>query len=440
MQGSLEASSGCLRTKAFYLNSHESGSNAFERFPEPKKEMNINPGGSVESGNPSKRESSAPPTQAYSRPFYQQDWPNFHPDVQNIWQSPVNIVETHFYPVNREYAFPVENKFHYPPFRMFAHGYPHEFQFQEFQYFVVIDFEATCDKEKNLHPQEIIEFPSVLVNSATGQLEASFQTYVRPLYHQCLSNYCKELTGIQQIQIKRRIESSLDPNALTLKDFCYHHTTIWRWIRGHNAKLQYVMSPPIRKAEHGKALRAALSTGTLQLVGTDHCALNSTQKALGIDDFRKIPNGVNGIEERMHLVWDTMVASGQISVTDYVRITSTECARIFNIYPRKGAILEGSDADIIILNPNATFKITAASHHSRSDMNVFEGMTGKGEVEVTISGGRVAWENNKLNIMPGSGRYIRMPPYGYLFDGIDKADAAYLASLHAPVHRTKAAA
>ncbi|XP_073100571.1 uncharacterized protein [Elaeis guineensis] len=214
MQGRIEASSGCLRTKAFCLNSHECG-NAFERFPEPKKEMNIDPGGTMESGNPSKRESSAPPNQAYSRPCYQQDWPNFHPDVQNFWQSPVNIVETHFYPMNREYAFPVENKFHYPPFRMFAHGYPHEFQFQEFQYFVVIDFEATCDKEKNPYPQEIIEFPSVLVNSMTGQLEASFQTYVRPLYHQCLTDYCKELTGIQQIEVDRGVPLS---EALLMHD------------------------------------------------------------------------------------------------------------------------------------------------------------------------------------------------------------------------------
>ncbi|MCH95905.1 dihydropyrimidinase, partial [Trifolium medium] len=120
-----------------------------------------------------------------------------------------------------------------------------------------------------------------------------------------------------------------------------------------------------------------ISFKTLQLVGTDHCAWNSTQKARGIDDFRKIPNGVNGIEERMHLVWDIMVESGQISVTDYVRLTSTECARIFNIYPRKGAILPGSDADIIILNPNSSFEITAKSHHSRSDTNVYEGRKGK---------------------------------------------------------------
>ncbi|KAF7833591.1 dihydropyrimidinase [Senna tora] len=197
------------------------------------------------------------------------------------------------------------------------------------------------------------------------------------------------------------------------------------------------MSPPIRNRGHDKALQGALSTGVLQLVGTDHCAFNSTQKAFGIEDFRKIPNGVNGIEERMHLVWDTMVESGQISVTDYVRLTSTECARIFNIYPRKGAILAGSDADIIILNPNSSFEITAKSHHSRLDTNVYEGRKGKGKVEVTIAGGRIVWENNQLKVAPGTGKYIQMPPFSYLYDGIDKVDTRYLSSLQAPVKRAK---
>ncbi|KAK2996067.1 hypothetical protein RJ640_022711 [Escallonia rubra] len=176
----------------------------------------------------------------------------------------------------------------------------------------------------------------------------------------------------------------------------------------------------------------------VQLVGTDHCSFNSTQKALGIDDFRKIPNGVNGIEERMHLVWDTMVESGQISAIDYVRVTSTECAKLFNIYPRKGAILAGSDADIIIFNPNSSFEISASSHHSRSDTNVYEGIRGKGKVEVTISGGRVVWENDDLKVVPGSGKYVEMPPYNYLFDGIDKAETTYLSSLRAPVKRSRA--
>ncbi|KAJ0020841.1 hypothetical protein Pint_30830 [Pistacia integerrima] len=120
------------------------------------------------------------------------------------------------------------------------------------------------------------------------------------------------------------------------------------------------------------------------------------------------------IEERMHLVWDTMVEAGQISVTDYVCITSTECARIFNIYPRTGAILVGSNADIIILNANSSFEITATSHHSRSDTNVYECRRGK--------------------VVPGA-KYTEMRPFSYLFDGIDKAEAQYLSSLGDPVKR-----
>lgn len=211
----------------------------------------------------------------------------------------------------------------------------------------------------------------------------------------------------------------------------------WLWDSDFVTAAKYVMSPPIRASGHNKALQAALATGILQLVGTDHCAFNSTQKAFGIDDFRKIPNGVNGIEERMHLVWETMVESGQISVTDYVRLTSTECARIFNVYPRKGAIFVGSDADIIILNPNSSFEITARSHHSRLDTNVYEGRRVKGKVEVTIAGGRVVWENDELKVVPGSGKYIEMRPFNYLFHGIDKADATYLSSVQAPVKRLK---
>ncbi|CAI9099362.1 OLC1v1036169C1 [Oldenlandia corymbosa var. corymbosa] len=207
------------------------------------------------------------------------------------------------------------------------------------------------------------------------------------------------------------------------------------WDPDFNVAAKYVMSPPIRATGHGKGLQAALSMGTLQLVGTDHCTFNSTQKAFGMHDFRKIPNGVNGIEERMHLVWDTMVASGQISVTDYVRLTSTECARIFNIYPKKGAILPGSDADIIILNPNSSFEITSRSHHSRSDTNVYEGRIGKGKVEVTIAGGRIVWENNELKVELGSGKFIKTPPFSYLFEGLDKSDASYISSLRAPVKR-----
>ncbi|KAF6137454.1 hypothetical protein GIB67_009930 [Kingdonia uniflora] len=211
------------------------------------------------------------------------------------------------------------------------------------------------------------------------------------------------------------------------------------WDPNFATAAKYVMSPPTREAGHGKALQASLSTGILKVVRTNHCTFNSTQKSLGIDDFRKIPNGVNGIEERMHLIWDTMVESGQISATDYVRVKNTECARVFNIYPRKGAILVGSDADIIIINPNASFEILSSSHNSRSNINVYEGRKGKGKVEVTIVEGKVIWENGELKVEPGSRRYIEIPPFGHLFSSIGKADVAYLSSLRALVHQVRSA-
>ncbi|KAK2640928.1 hypothetical protein Ddye_022691 [Dipteronia dyeriana] len=246
-------------------------------------------------------------------------------------------------------------------------------------------------------------------------------------YHQEITDVYVENGIIVAVKPNIKLEGEATSRAIRLASFV-------------NVPLYVVHVMSIDAMEEiAKARKSAVNLvnllHSLNLVGTDHCTFTSTQKSLGIDDFRKIPNGVNGIEERMHLVWHTMVESGKISPADYVRLTSTECARIFNIYPRKGAILAGSDADIIILNPNSSFEITTSSHHSRVDTNVYEGMKGKGKVEVTIAGGRIVWENDQLQVVPGTGKYIEMPPFSYLFDGIDKADAKYLSSLHAPVKR-----
>ncbi|CAI5535549.1 unnamed protein product [Closterium sp. Naga37s-1] len=242
------------------------------------------------------------------------------------------------------------------------------------------------------------------------------------------------------------------------------------WSPDFKHTAQFVMSPPIRSAEHVAAVKAALATGTLQLVATDHCPFNSSQKAKGRHDFRLIPNGVNGIEERMHITWDVMVNSGLMSPSDYVRITSTECARIFNLYPQKGVVAEGSDADVIVLNPRGSTTISAATHHSRIDTNVYEGWRmqvsvvnggdargdSKGttisaashhsridtnvyegwhiqsNIEVT---GRVVWQHGRLNVTRGAGRFVPMRPFGPLFHGIQARDAARLHSYHAPVRR-----
>lgn len=192
------------------------------------------------------------------------------------------------------------------------------------------------------------------------------------------------------------------------------------WHPDFKVAAQYVMSPPIRSAEHGIALRKALAQGVLQCVGTDHAVFNSTQKAMGKDDFRKIPNGVNGIEERMHVVWETMVNSGLMTAMDYVRVTSTAAAQIFNMYPRKGHIAPGSDGDVIVFDPTEEHVLSASTHHSRMDTNVYEGMKIKGRVVATVSRGRLLWEAGKLYAQPGTGRYIPLPTGGPLFDGLDK--------------------
>eukprot|EP00898_Chlorokybus_atmophyticus_P007714 jgi/Chlat1/7944/Chrsp68S00585 len=203
------------------------------------------------------------------------------------------------------------------------------------------------------------------------------------------------------------------------------------WHPDFDTAAKYVMSPPIRSREHGEALVAALSTGILQLVGTDHCTFNSTQKARGRNDFRLIPNGVNGIEERMIITWDALVNSGRVTPSDYVRVTSTACAQIFNLYPRKGSISVGADADIIVLNPKGTTKISAKTHHSKTDTNVYEGFEIKGKIETTISRGRVVWHDDKLDVRSGSSRFVPMKPFMSLFDGLAKLDTQWVG-----VHRS----
>lgn len=137
--------------------------------------------------------------------FYQPEfgtWSAFYPDSSNVKLCHLRAFDGQFYP------FLVDNQLRYTPINVIPQSYPYKCQFQDFQYFVVIDFEATCDKEKNPQPQEIIEFPSVIVSSMTGQLEACFQTYVRPTCNQNLSDFCKDLTGIQQIQVDRGVTLS----------------------------------------------------------------------------------------------------------------------------------------------------------------------------------------------------------------------------------------
>uniref|UniRef100_UPI00356190A5 dihydropyrimidinase n=1 Tax=Amphritea sp. TaxID=1872502 RepID=UPI00356190A5 len=190
----------------------------------------------------------------------------------------------------------------------------------------------------------------------------------------------------------------------------------------------HVMSPPFRSSEHQSALWKGLQGGNLQTTATDHCAFCADQKAAGKDDFSKIPNGTAGVEDRMAVLWDEGVNSGKLTMNEFVAVTSTNAAKIFNIYPQKGSISVGADADIVIWDPEGTRTISAKTHHQNVDFNIFEGKTVKGIPTHTISRGKVVWANGQLNVEKGAGQYINRPAFNPVFDALSKQ-----AELNAPV-------
>jgi dihydropyrimidinase len=186
----------------------------------------------------------------------------------------------------------------------------------------------------------------------------------------------------------------------------------------------HVMSPPFRPKEHQEVLWRALQAGHLQTTATDHCCFCAPQKAAGRDDFTKIPNGCGGIEDRMSLLWHYGVESGRLTPSEFVQVTSTNAARIFNLYPRKGAVEVGADADLVVWDANASRTISAKTHHQNVDFNVFEGRTVKGVADQTIAGGKVVWARGSLRAERGAGRYLPRKTHAAYFDANDKRRAA----------------
>ena len=181
----------------------------------------------------------------------------------------------------------------------------------------------------------------------------------------------------------------------------------------------HVMSPPFRTKEHQDALWKGILSGNLQTTATDHCCFCADQKAAGKDDFRITPNGTAGVENRMEVLWHHGVNTGLFNMNEFVKLTSTNAAQIFNIYPRKGSISVGADADIVVWDPEATKTISAKTHHQNIDFNIFEGMEVKGCASHTISAAKVVYANGELKVERGAGRYVNRPPYSSFYDGLD---------------------
>ena len=178
----------------------------------------------------------------------------------------------------------------------------------------------------------------------------------------------------------------------------------------------YVMSPPFRPKGHQEALWHGLQSGNLQTTATDHCCFCDEQKAMGKEDFTKIPNGTAGIEDRLALLWDAGVNTGKLSINEFVALTSTNTAKIFNLFPRKGAVRVGADADLVVWDPNGTRTISAKTHHQNIDFNIFEGKTVRGIPRHTVSHGKWVWRNGELHAERGAGRYLERPAYPGVFE------------------------
>ncbi|HEY7887419.1 MAG TPA: dihydropyrimidinase [Steroidobacteraceae bacterium] len=186
------------------------------------------------------------------------------------------------------------------------------------------------------------------------------------------------------------------------------------------AAAAHVMSPPFREKWHQEVLWRSLQAGTLQTTATDHCTFCAPQKAAGREDFRMIPNGCGGIEERMMVVWDAGVNTGRLTSSEFVAVTSANAAKIFNLYPRKGVIAAGSDADLVLWDEEGTRTISAKTHRSRVDYNVFEGRTVTGVPTHTVSRGKVVCARGDLRAERGAGRYLKRPAFAAVFAALGR--------------------
>src|SRR5205085_3780084 len=176
---------------------------------------------------------------------------------------------------------------------------------------------------------------------------------------------------------------------------------------------KYVYTPPPRARENQEVLWNAVRSNTLQVISTDHCAyLIKGQEDAGLHDFRHIPNGGPGLENRLQMIHQFGVREGRISLNRMVELLCTNPAKLFGLYPRKGTLAVGSDADVVVFDPEKKVTISAATHHSKSDYNLFEGTQVTGSPEVVLLRGGVLVEGDELVASPGVGQFVARAKFG----------------------------
>jgi dihydropyrimidinase len=245
--------------------------------------------------------------------------------------------------------------------------------------------------------------PAEAEAEATGRAIALGQITQAPVYIVHLS--CKEALRAVGDGRRRGVEVYAEtcPQYLLLDDSCYREDDF--------NSARYVMSPPLRKKEDQHALWSGLRTGELDTVATDHCSFNfKGQKELGLADFSRIPGGIPGVEHRMGLLYSYGVVPGRISINRFVELISTRSAKLFGLFPRKGTIAPGSDADVVVWDPGATSVITAVAQHQRVDYTPYEGFEQTGKAaHVFLRGRQIVRDGLLADENPG-GIYLYRKP------------------------------
>ena len=245
--------------------------------------------------------------------------------------------------------------------------------------------------------------PPITEAEATHRAIRMAEVAGAPVYFVHLS--CTEaLEEVQAARSRRNyVYAETCPHYLTLDNSMYDQEGF------EGAK--YVLTPPLRDKWHQEELWKGLRRNDLQVVSTDHCAFRfSDQKTLGVNDFSKIPNGGPGIENRLSLIYTNGVVSGLMDMNRLVEVFATTPAKLFGLFPRKGTIAVGSDADIVVFDPDAETVISAQTHHMNIDYNLYEGMTVKGVPEAVIANGRVLVEAGKYTGISAGGRFLKRSP------------------------------
>jgi dihydropyrimidinase len=197
-------------------------------------------------------------------------------------------------------------------------------------------------------------------------------------------------------------------NQKVYAETCIQYLMLDASLYEHNFEgAKWVMSPPLRQKKDQAALWAGINQGTVQVVATDHCPFMWEQKKMGVHDFSKIPNGHPAVEHRMELLFSEGVAKGKISLNKFVEVSSTNAAKIFGMFPKKGTISIGSDADLVIFDPSKIHTLSVDTHHMNVDYSAYEGREVTGKCETVILRGKVAIANGKVHIEKGYGQFVK---------------------------------